>query len=227
MQALFINRRSLFTQSPMIKNVHSAIYHGIAGRNGEWSVGVDRAFFGEGTLVPLEIRRSHRLIPLIAMPLGGVVVSSHVAELLSGTPGVEFRKVHINRLVDFYYAKGDMSYFPDCGGPDYVEPSERLSSLPDEQHLVSTPELLELVMPRNTTASRSCDQPCVEVRVRYGRNAGKNDAGEALLCDHLLKLFPIQVALSGYIMRDDVFRRIEDCFDWDFFVRTELFEVPK
>lgn len=106
----------------------------------------------DGAVVrPLKIIRSGRHFPDVTIAGGALVVSSAVRSKLSPFENIEYKPVHIVKLVDRDYPVGDFSYYRSkeyLADPYAHDPETLMQRLPDapEMHALAG-EHFEIVVP--------------------------------------------------------------------------------
>ena len=100
---------------------------------------------------PLALIRNGRLIPDVFCPGLTMVVSERVRRCIEQIPGIAFRDVIFEKLVDFDYQVGDFSYFNTTeyrANPEREDPEMLIERLPDVKSFhESVGRNFELVIP--------------------------------------------------------------------------------
>jgi hypothetical protein len=171
------------------------------------------------------LMRNGRFFPPIVEIHNNFYVTEELRRKLAAIPGVTFTRANWTRLVDYPFAKGDFSFYES----PFWRDAERLSSpedffdgflrrlpdVPDYQRtappvyrMEATPHFIaEEVEPKAKRHSFSMPQagePSVRVR----------------LSPRTVQAYPVTWDMCHFFA-EDVFRLIENDFDWDFFVRAE------
>jgi hypothetical protein len=196
------------------------LFHGLAEYHPPYE---SRGCLGDSVAEPMSLSRSGRWVPAVFAPRAGLVVTEVVRAKLEGLPHVEFRPVRYERLFDFpYYPAGDTSYEQD---PRYKKTLnragdskllERGKNVPAFHGLL--PSCFELVVARLSDIipqytgleSIHCELPDCVVKEE-----------DFMLSPAMMMDYPI-VWWSGTLFREDVFQRIEDHIDRDFFAVVDL-----
>lgn len=216
--AIAVTSMTVFTKSNLVKNVQYHSFHGNAFRDKSskrWS----RLPYDAEPALPLCIVRDGNRIPDICSPALELIISSKVKGELSGCPNVKFVEVHFDKLVDFFFEKGD---FRILQNDDRIDPLEMLMNKPSVPDFnANAGRFFELVVPRHVDIV-SRFPGGTEIHFSRRGKIGDIESPIVTLSEDLVTAFPIQWYEGWHIFDPQVFSRIERWFDFDFFLKQRL-----
>jgi hypothetical protein len=213
-----IKKLAYFGNTEVVKDVHYVVFHGTAKRQGRYYPHDPAASLENEIRDPLELTRSGQLVPAVFMPSSSFVVASDVRRNYADTPHIEFLKVHFDKLVNFYYGKGDMSYYY---GREYVDPLHVIKQLPDvAEYHTTIGDFYEMVVARHQdVVPRYANLTKVEKAIGP---TPQDEPFRCAVCEEMMGDYPVQWNIGGTLFSEQAFRIIEPHIDWDYYLRVEI-----
>lgn len=219
MNLFVVDQFTVYIHSETITEAHGVMYDGTASRPPRERPPYAVARIGNDVREPLHVIRSKNIIPDVFKPGSNFVVSEVVRDKLSSLPNLEFLEVVFDRLVDFYYEKGDGSFYYES---DTLEsPGERLVELPDcpEAH-EDVGRFFELINAKNSDIVDNYDSVeriCVEIGRPKSHDPVVGHISKQMMTD-----YPILKVEWGFLFNEEAYRLFEPHIDWDYFLRREI-----
>lgn len=200
---------------------HEVAYHGEVFRCGQRYPAEPHAHSTNELREPLDIVRSKHFFPDLTKPSANFIVSERVKRELEMLPNVEFLPVVFEKLVDFYFEKGDMSYLDEFGTDTYVEPDDYILQLPDDPEAHRRVGRYYEVLSAENEALLSRYSSTKHFEISIGPTEF-NDPVECDLSPEMVCDFPVIWAGFGVILSEHAFRILEPYIDWDYFRKGEF-----
>lgn len=215
-----LSKITCFVNSPVIRTFHYDMFHGTAEREGIAYHDSGACFLNTTHRKQLHISRTGQQVPAVFAPSLNLVLSEEVRKRLIGLPKIDVLPVVFDKLFQFYYRKGDFSWYdaPLCA--DSQDLHRILPDVPDYHSQVG-PYYELLVARTQDLATESSDMR--EVTITIGP-ASLEETVEVRLPVDLWGRYPIVWDNGCLFFAEGSFQRIEPFLDWDFFAKT-VFEL--
>ena len=159
-------------------------------------------------------------MPEVFSPVGNLVVSDRVKELLHWVPNVEFLRVEFGKLTSIPYAAGQVT--ARCGHLDPLATTPELffDRLPDEPALrANVGKYFEVVSPRISDVQGDY-KDLREFRCQFTKTVVHADL-DLLFSRRLLTDYPI-IWQFKVILADRVFEIVSPFVNWDYYEVQEV-----
>ena len=197
---------------PDVKEIHSVIH---SGWMKDWWDPQNIPWVRDGSM---HIVRSGRVVPDLFMTAQALIVNAHLAERLrTKNPNINLRPVVFEKLVDFFFEKGDLSWYERT---PYVDPEVAMRALPDvpEYHR-NFGTYYEIIPARQSDLPEDLVRDAA--RGWFDPDQPLKKRKEFVFSAELFDLYPVH--WQGYtVMRTELFDVLRDAIDPDFFVYGPL-----
>jgi hypothetical protein len=216
MKFVTVTEVSNFISTPEITSFHSAMFNGLAERDGKEFPHDAVVRADTENVSPLNVSHTICNVANIFCPGRHLVLSQSIADRLSFVQNIRLRPIRFKRLVDIDWQKGDLSFFETWNNPD---PRRLLRMQPDvkdyherignyfELHTYRLSDVVERFGSTQEIAIETGTPPLEKTEL-------------IRLSPALLDEFPI-IWWSSLIFREDVFHLVDQELDRDFFIVRE------
>jgi hypothetical protein len=210
--------------SKTISHFHYYMFHGM------WDSGNLKTVDPQSGEERINLMRNCHVVPPIVQIHSDLYVSARVKAKLDDVPGVTFQRVNFTRLVDYPWAKGDFSFFKtpifqavkELHWDEFFDDFHRkLADIPEYHQSIEPYYKLEYT-PHFMAEELDPDARRFRIGIRES-NAG---TVRIRLSPRMMQQYPITWDMMHFFA-EEVFRRIEADFDWDFFVKKEILLVQQ
>jgi len=210
-----------FHRGDMYDIFHYQMFHG--------DLKMDKAM---SVVEPLSITRNGRIVPDITCPLSRLIVSERAKRRLEGLPGVGFRGVVFEKLVDYEWRLGDFSHYDedsifrptplDEDPGDVVEnPLRRLPDTPELHERIGL--FYELLVPCYYSEDVLPDHGSKERRtLTLPKDPKYLSIREISITQAMIDEVPIFFLKDEYFINDRFLDAVGDLLDKDFFVVAKV-----
>lgn len=210
---------AIYEKQERVAEYHAKMFHGMAFRPSLEDFGLDQ-IHQEGTPqyhLPLQVVREGSAIPDIFCPQGiaydqGLIVAEKVKQQLEEVPNISFGAVNFVRLFEREWEVGNFDFVSDPLWNKYLELRYKdehwfLMQHPDDWDLrLDNDRFFEVLVPNaSQIENRYPDAELIRSTPVFGN-----------LSERMVQENPL-IEAGGCLMTEDVFKRIEAFFDWDFF----------
>lgn len=205
-----------FLRAPTIRANHAAFFHGIAGSNGEW-FGIDTSRVDARVSNPrkLNLQLNLRTKSEFTWPSSWPIVSDRLRGEIGDLPHVRFMPVNTVRTIDVEWSKEspiDVDFTSDVALFNHF----------NEVSVTAAPRKFELQgIDLQSFDDRQLGKSSLTLELG---TPPRTDEVEVKLSARLFGELPICRVWGSLIVIDDVFQRIEESIDNDFF-HVRLHEI--
>lgn len=207
------------TKSKNIRNIQYHSFHGIGYRDVEKKI-YTRINYHDEVIPPLHIVRDGNHLPPITQCCLYFVVNAQIKALLERVPNVRFEQVIFDKIVDFFYEKGDFRIYRKA---ERIDVRELQLAQPD------VPKLHARIGSHYEVLTQSQADIVHEfpdaVEIRFGEDGWDLVPDEPLLklSEPMLAKYPLHHFEHHWtIMSPALFAVLEPFFDFDFFLKERI-----
>jgi hypothetical protein len=212
-----------FTSSKRINIFHYHLFHGECEDN-ESHKPLPTHQIGDDLSKPLVLSRDGWFVPHIFKVSTSLVISSEVKNALGELSNVVYLPVVFKKLVDYPFRAGDFSYFDTLEfrrDPRAADPEKLIKRLPDVPRLhAQVGDYFELVIGNyHFVMEKYANRRQIHYEYPY---LGGQEPATLEVTEDMLASYPIMWADGGYVLIEEVFARVREFLDLDYFTVTEV-----
>jgi len=216
--AFAVRKLTNFTKSKNVRSIQFDSFHGVAYRDLEKKLWT-KASYDDAEIAPLHIVRDGNLVPPITRPGLHYIVNGQIKAQLEKFPHIRFEQVVIDKIVDFFYAKGDFSIYRNA---DPIDEEQLLLSRPDVPKLhARIGSHYEVIAPHHIRIAKEYSDT-TEVAFNENGRPIKDDDPFLRLSPRMFADYPLQYFGNWHLMSPAVFEVFEPSLDFDYFVLQRL-----
>lgn len=209
----------IMTKSKVVRSFQYHSFHGECYRDVEKKIHT-RVSYDDEAIAPLHVVRDGNHVPPITQPSLNFVVNAQIKALLEPLPNLRFEQVVFDKIVDFYYAKGDFTIYRNAERFDVRELQRARPDVPKLHAKIGSH--YELVSPSHSDIVHEFPEATSVGFGEYGRELSPNET-PLQLCERMVAEYPIQRIPGWHILSPAVFAVLKPYLDFDFY-RTEQIE---
>ena len=213
-----LRKLTTFTKSKNVRSIQYHSFHGEAYRDVEKKLWTKVSYYDED-VAPLHIVRDGNHVPPIVRPGLHFVVNEQIRALLATFPHIRFEQVVFDKIVDFYYAKGDFRIYRNA---DRIHEAELQLARPDVPKFhAKIGSHYEVIVPQNIDIASNYPET---TEVDFGEDGREvaPDEPRLKLSERMFAEYPLQYFARWHILSPALFAALESYFDFDFFFTERL-----
>lgn len=213
-----VRKLTNFTNSKNVRSIQYHSFHGDAYRDVDKKLWTKASYYDDA-ISPLHLVRDGNRVPPITRPGLHFIVNEQLRATLAGFPHIRFEQVIFEKIVDFFYAKGDFNIYRDA---ERIYEQDLLRACPDVPKLhARVGSHHEVIVPRNSEVAGNFPDAEELVFNQYGRDAD-TDEPTLKLSERLVAEYPLQWHEQWYITSPAMYEALEPHIDFDFFYTDRI-----
>jgi len=213
MNAVLVDKKTAVTwERDKLLTYHVEMFHGTVVNER-----IHDNHLGDGVSVPLRLEKNVYKSNYIIKPCRNLILPEGAKQRLDSISNIEFLQVLFTKLFFAPFEKGDHSFGPE----DYRQLDSWLASFRNDGALRQEMHIFfELVVPKHTEVL-----PEFKEVVTFDFKPDYWLPCTLALSREMLLKYPVMWSKDGVILREDVFKLIEEFICWDYFYKG-VFTLP-